>query len=211
MSERMEHTEATESMAAERYLLGEMTPEDRDAFEEHFFGCPECAAAVREGAAIAAAIRTDAIARPSEIRRRPVTGWLAAAAAILIALAAVPLVQNIRLRSEVETLRAPRLIEGVTFLTGTTRSAQEATTVSASRSFVLAFDVPPQTGARRYVVRVVDDAGKVVATSTVTPEGARDTQQLFVPAGSLSPGRYSLEIHPEPARSPATALPFLVR
>ena len=207
----MEHSEATESMAAERYLLGEMTPEDRDAFEEHFFGCPECAAAVRESAAIAAAIRTEAKARPAEIRRRPVTGWLAAAAAILIALAAVPLVQNLRLRREVETLRAPRLVEAVTFLTGTSRGAEEATSVDASRSFMLAFDIPPQTGARRYAVRVVDAAGKVVASSTVTPEAARDTQQFFFPAGSLRPGRHSLEIHPEPPESPATTLPFVVR
>ena len=130
MSERMEHAEATESMAAERYLLGEMTPEDRDAFEEHFFGCPECAAAVREAAAVAASIRTDVRARPVEARPRLASGWLAAAAAILIALAAVPLVQNIRLRREIDTLRAPRLAGSVTFLAGPSRSADEPASMS---------------------------------------------------------------------------------
>ena len=38
-------------MASERYLLGELTPELRDAYEEHMFGCTECANDARFGAA----------------------------------------------------------------------------------------------------------------------------------------------------------------
>jgi hypothetical protein len=38
-------------MAAERYLLNELTPEARDAFEEHVFDCPECALDLRAAAA----------------------------------------------------------------------------------------------------------------------------------------------------------------
>lgn len=47
----MNHSEAVKEMAAERYLLNELTPEARDAFEEHMFDCPECALDVRSGAA----------------------------------------------------------------------------------------------------------------------------------------------------------------
>jgi hypothetical protein len=50
-SEAMEHHEAVETMAAERYLLGELTPELRDAYEDHLFGCVECAADIKLGAA----------------------------------------------------------------------------------------------------------------------------------------------------------------
>ena len=39
----MNHTEAVEQMAAEGYLLNELTPDARDAFEEHVFDCAECA------------------------------------------------------------------------------------------------------------------------------------------------------------------------
>ena len=35
----MNHVEAVKTLAIERYLLEEMTPEERDAFEEHFFSC----------------------------------------------------------------------------------------------------------------------------------------------------------------------------
>ena len=38
-------------MAAERYLLDELTLEERDAFETHLFDCPECALDLRAGAA----------------------------------------------------------------------------------------------------------------------------------------------------------------
>jgi hypothetical protein len=39
----MEHVEAVDTLAIERYLLEEMTPQERESFEEHFFSCPECA------------------------------------------------------------------------------------------------------------------------------------------------------------------------
>ena len=35
----MDHSEAVQLMATERYLLGELSPDQREAFEEHFFEC----------------------------------------------------------------------------------------------------------------------------------------------------------------------------
>ena len=46
----MDHTEATRELMTERYLLGELSPAQKDAFEEHFFSCGECAEAVAQGA-----------------------------------------------------------------------------------------------------------------------------------------------------------------
>jgi len=42
----MDHRTALRLRAAERYPRGELSPEQRDAFEDHYFDCPECAAAV---------------------------------------------------------------------------------------------------------------------------------------------------------------------
>jgi hypothetical protein len=47
--ETMNHSEAVKEMAAERYLLNDLTPDARDAFEEHMFDCTECALDVRSG------------------------------------------------------------------------------------------------------------------------------------------------------------------
>jgi hypothetical protein len=43
----MEHEDAIRLRSAERYVAGELSPEEQDSFEEHFFDCPECAEEVR--------------------------------------------------------------------------------------------------------------------------------------------------------------------
>ena len=48
----MSHDNAVATMAAERYLLDELTEAERDVFEEHYFTCPECAEDVRAGEAM---------------------------------------------------------------------------------------------------------------------------------------------------------------
>src|SRR5437868_2190460 len=46
----MDHSVAIQ-FGAERYLLGQLSPEERDEYEEHYFGCCECAEDVRLTAA----------------------------------------------------------------------------------------------------------------------------------------------------------------
>ena len=48
----MTHQEAVETLAAERYLLNELSAADREAFEAHYFSCEECAADLRSTAAM---------------------------------------------------------------------------------------------------------------------------------------------------------------
>ena len=204
----MEHAEATETMAAERYLLGEMTPEDRDAFEEHYFGCPECAADVRDGAQIRASIRTQK-ANPTRAPRTA-RGWLAAAA-VAVVVAAVPAVQNISLRQQIASARTPHIGESVGFFTAGSRGGEELVVHAGDRPFTIDFDIPPQPQARRYVVQVIDSGRRVRASDVVAAGAARDTQHLLVPGGSLPPGRYMLEVRAEPAGAPVTTWSFVVR
>jgi len=46
----MDHNEAIQLQAAEKYVLGELSPPLRDEFEEHFFDCQECALDVKAAA-----------------------------------------------------------------------------------------------------------------------------------------------------------------
>ena len=46
----MNHDEAIRLKAAEKYLLGELSAELRDQYEDHYFGCAECSQDVRTGA-----------------------------------------------------------------------------------------------------------------------------------------------------------------
>ena len=43
----MDHDYAVKSEACEKYLLGELSPELRDAYEDHYFSCAECAVQLR--------------------------------------------------------------------------------------------------------------------------------------------------------------------
>src|SRR6185369_6283770 len=52
----MDHRHAVETLAMERYLLDEMTGQERDAFEEHFFSCAECAEDARAAGALRDAV-----------------------------------------------------------------------------------------------------------------------------------------------------------
>ena len=45
----MRHKDAIRDNAVERYLLGEMTEDQRAIFEEHYFDCPVCAVDVTDG------------------------------------------------------------------------------------------------------------------------------------------------------------------
>ena len=46
----MNHTEAVNMQAADRYLLGELSESESSDFEEHYFVCAECAAELESGA-----------------------------------------------------------------------------------------------------------------------------------------------------------------
>jgi hypothetical protein len=48
----MDHLQAVNTMAMERYLLEEMPQPERDSFEEHYFSCAECAEDARTAAAM---------------------------------------------------------------------------------------------------------------------------------------------------------------
>ena len=42
----MDHEEAVRLQAAEKYVLGELAEELREAYEQHYFDCQECATEV---------------------------------------------------------------------------------------------------------------------------------------------------------------------
>ena len=53
----MDHQTALSSQAGERYTLGELNSPEREEFEEHFFGCTDCADALKEHEAFAVNVR----------------------------------------------------------------------------------------------------------------------------------------------------------
>ena len=204
----MDHEEAVETMAAQRYVLEEMTPEDRDAFEHHFFGCAACAADVRDGATIAATLRsarpqTAAVPRPSR------AGWLAAAASL--AIVALLGYQNAALRGRLHRQSEPQVLRSYTLANESRGGESEMVVDNASQPFGLYIDVPPRPNATRYVVTIFDGAGHVRISQPVTLEQARESVQLLIPGGLLAPGHYSVRARSEPVQPPDSEWSFVVR
>jgi hypothetical protein len=61
----MDHLQAMNNFAPERYILGEMTEDERLAFEDHYFSCAECADDVRAGGLMRDGARAGLIGAPA--------------------------------------------------------------------------------------------------------------------------------------------------
>src|SRR5436305_13962826 len=111
----MHHDTAIRINASERYFLSELTGEDRHAFEEHFFMCPECAEDVRALTVFAA--NAKAVFREEASGPAPHAGvlfsgrvlWLSAAlnAVLLLGIGYGLLKIRLEMRQEIAEARAP--------------------------------------------------------------------------------------------------------
>jgi FAD/FMN-containing dehydrogenase len=95
----MEQAHNPDLKIAERYFLGELTNDEAEAYEAHYFECPSCAEYVREELALIRSVQAmrdqeprpaAAVVVPIESRRR--RAWLppAAAAAMLVVGMGIP-------------------------------------------------------------------------------------------------------------------------
>jgi hypothetical protein len=111
----MDHEQITEHNVVERYVLGRLTSEEEEVFEEHLLECPECRLQVEREEdfqdslhVVAAQEAARATARVGALvwlgRRR---GWLLAAALLLLAVLPLWLLrERSRLQGEVGQLQA---------------------------------------------------------------------------------------------------------
>lgn len=210
----MNHGEAIEQMAAERYLLNELTPDARDAFEKHAFDCTECALDLRAGALfvheakvqlpelVASQTESERI-RSSEKRSFWLSLWrpafaVPAFAALLIVTGYQNLVTFPALR---QSANEPRLAP-VAPLRSATRGATRLT-IAADRTRGIALPVdlvidPGSAPAASYSFDLRDPHGKLVWTGTLpaTAQGTDSDQSfsLTIPGAMLQNGPYSLMV-----------------
>ncbi|HYM11096.1 MAG TPA: zf-HC2 domain-containing protein [Bryobacterales bacterium] len=193
-------------MAAERYLLRELSDAERDQFEEHFFDCPACAEDVRMGAIFEANARQVFANQPTPVstpvswwewvRLRPaVAGSLAGLVVLLAGGVGYQSLVTHGLRSEVAELRAPQSFPSV-FLHSTTRGAEQVIQVPrASRVLGLSLDLAPGQSFQHYLGEVSGESGKVVFSVPLAPPAPGESLNLLLPVSSLEPGRrYSLVV-----------------
>jgi hypothetical protein len=187
----MEHTDAIESNAAERYLLGEMSDDEQASFEQHYFDCRVCAADVTDGTRVMMAGRVVAAeeARTSNVVPMPVRRfqWLPAAAAASLIFGLLGTGIGYRAASRQPTA----LVRVVPIETGVSRAATPDEIPTVRAGDLLRFDIEPHDEAVRYFA-VVACGGKNQSTDEISREVAAEAVSLQL--GQLPAGRCELVI-----------------
>jgi hypothetical protein len=210
----MDHSEAVQQMAAERYLLDELTPEIREEFEEHFFDCAACALDLRAGASFvdeaktqlhgfpASSAATASPVAPRAARRKPRWSFWWQPAFAIPAFALLLAVIGYQNLATIPSLRSsagePRLVPWASVHLGTRGAAHVPVTADPRQGAVILIDTPQNSIYTSYAFELYDPQGKRFWTRTVpvTNESGSGggTLSLFIPGSHLAQGPHTLAI-----------------
>jgi hypothetical protein len=206
----MKHSEAIEMMASEKYLLEELTPELRDAYEEHYFGCPECAQDVQLGAAFldqtkfvlpgmmasGAPSRNAAPARLNK-EKRDWFSWLRPALmvpAFACLLAAVGY-QNLEVFPALQAAATgPRILPTATVLHDDTRSAIPVIYADLKLGSTIAVEMPAGLTYSSYKLDFYNSKGRMIWTRTAQSDGKGDDTLSFWLSSQVKQDTYKVVI-----------------
>src|SRR5262249_55873102 len=213
----MDHQQALKDHAAERYLLDELSPEERDGFEEHYFSCVQCADEVRAAFSLAdnaRAVMAEARPRPVQVKheavreRRSWDWWAWMRPVVPVAamlLLAVTVYQSAfvipRLQRELTDASAPRVVPTVVAHAATRGDDPVVHVSGQDRQVQLILDINPTASVSSYVCDVVDAAGKTrfVVPANVASTGA--SVYLLLPVRDLESGHYTIRVRANGAAS----------
>jgi anti-sigma factor RsiW len=206
----MEHQEALQQMAVERYLLDELAPELREEFEEHLFDCAECSLDLRAGSAFVEEAKlqlpnlvssTPAAAAKSAPKRTDWFAWLRPAFAVPVfaAMLGVIAFQNLStIPSLRSAARAPRITPWVSFHTGTRGDAHLAVPANPKEGAELLIQVPEESDYASLSFDLYDQHGKRIWTDTAAaPNQAAPGSgaiSLAIPGAGLEQTSYTLVV-----------------
>jgi Putative zinc-finger len=207
----MDHSESIRLMAAEKYLLGELTPESREQFEEHFFDCQECALDVRAGAALVEHSKVvlsespavSPVRVPAAVPAR--AGWFAwlrpavvvpVLAALLVVVGYQNLVTYPKLKGEASAFSRPQILASASLINANTRGAgRTVVSVRQDEPFLLFVDIPADPRFSSYVAELDGPAGNSEWSLAIPAETTKDTVPIRVPASHRGAGMYTLVVH----------------
>ena len=217
----MDHSEAIAQMATERYLLDEMTEEERDAYEQHAFDCPECSVDLRVASAFLEeakaqlpaltagapeSVPTPVLTTPKQsAQKTDWLGWLRPffanpliAGPVFAALLVMVGYQNLVVMPGLrEAADQPRIAPVMALHAGTRAASPVVVEASRKLGVVLAIDVPQEPAYPSYAFQLDDAQGKAALSQTIAADGAGNDGMLslVIPGAGLRAGNYSLAVY----------------
>lgn len=197
----MNHMTAIRELMTSRYFLGELSEQEREEFEQHYFDCPECAADVRAAYTFTANAR-EVLSAPvvAEPAPRPLFGfwnWRFAPLAVLnFALLASFSYDSFwripELRRQLRRAETPQIAQEVMVPPGA-RGASAAVNVHVSGGMLEpVFDLPQRFESYSYEI-TGPSGGQKLNGNLAAPSD--DQLKLIIPLAGLNPGSYVLLLH----------------
>jgi hypothetical protein len=185
----MNHNEAKDLQAAAKYVLGELSPVQRDEYEDHYIDCPECAKEVHAAAAFAdttrEVFRQEEQAEAAKRAARARGGWFAwlrpafavpAFAVLLLALGYQTVVSVPHWKKLAMQSAASGVMPMHSLIESNVRGSELPTfRVKRNEIFGVFVDVPVDKAYSSYVLRLEDPAGRSTTLSTVSYAEAQKT------------------------------------
>src|SRR6185312_14194061 len=202
----MDHTDATRLMATEQYLLNELAPDVRDEFEEHLFGCTQCALDLRSGAAFVQQVKivlpefeshaTSVAGAAAPRRQSKPFGWMLpafsmATALLLIVLGYQNFVTTPKLQREAALANVPQVLPSVSLVSARDTSVPEINAPHNGAALVF-LDVPAEHVFPSYVAELHDQAGKLQWSLPISGAAPKDTVSIQIPSSPSGSGLYTL-------------------
>jgi hypothetical protein len=212
----MDHTESIRLMAAEKYLLGELAPEQREQFEEHFFDCQECALDVRAGAALVEHSKV-VLAEPDAVSpvRMPVAAkpgrfaWLRPAfvVPVLAVLLGVVGYQNLVTYPQLKLAAStPQILPWASINISTRGASTTPISTHAGEGFHLLVNIPPDSHYASYTFDLSSPSGRLEWSRTVPATSSDEARSIYVPGANQEQGAYTLAVHGNTASNESSDL-----
>ena len=218
----MLHTQIENEEVVERYVRNQLTPEDHQAFEEHYFACDECFEKVQAMERLVAGVQE--LARRGELgdterQSRAPYGWLWwAFAGTSLAMMALAVATGWAFLYEIPTLKRTLIAYGATpppqqssvvtispapmaeanvplVMLQASRGEEPTTAVLAAgdRQLILWVELG-ETRYRSYSMEIDSPTGQKLLTIDGLSRSPYGALAASIPAGSLQPGVYQVKL-----------------
>jgi anti-sigma factor RsiW len=201
----MNHDQAVQQKATERYLLDELDPEERDQFEEHLFDCQDCALDVRAAAmfveqskAALSESPTPAVVRVPVPAPQPAWFRWCRPALVMPVLALLLLAfgyQNlVTVPHLMQAASVPQVGPWVSVNVGTRGPATAEVTTKPGEGFSVVVNLLPDSAFASYTADLYNPAQKLEWSGQIATAPAQDARQIYIPGRDRQPGIYTLVV-----------------